>query len=127
MLLVRTKLSPSAIHGIGLFAAENIALGREVWRFEPGFDLDKTVEEVLTLPLHIQEWIKHFGYVDIHLNRHIVAIDDARFINHTDFPNIRQDYARDVYGIDVALRNILVGEEITTDYRTIEKINWLTS
>ena len=40
MLLVRTYLDRSALHGIGVFAAELISATTVVWRFTPGFDLD---------------------------------------------------------------------------------------
>ena len=40
MLLVKTKIGPSKIAGIGLFADEFIAKGTPVWKFEPGFDLE---------------------------------------------------------------------------------------
>jgi SET domain-containing protein len=46
MLLVRTRLAPSAIHGLGVFAAEPIARGAEVWRFTPGFDLDLALRDI---------------------------------------------------------------------------------
>jgi hypothetical protein len=40
MLLVRTRVATSPVHGLGLFAAGYIAHGTEVWRFTPEFDLD---------------------------------------------------------------------------------------
>lgn len=39
MLLIKTKLRPSNIHGLGLFADENICSGQEVWRFQDGLDM----------------------------------------------------------------------------------------
>ena len=38
MMLVKAQLKESPIEGIGVFAAEPIAKGTEVWRFEPQFD-----------------------------------------------------------------------------------------
>ena len=38
MLMVKTRLGPSSIAGIGLFADEDIPAGRVTWRFVPGFD-----------------------------------------------------------------------------------------
>jgi len=126
MLLVKTKLAASSIHGIGLFADEEIAAGTEVWRFVKGFDLDLTPEELADLPAHIREWLAdHFGYLDYHFNRYILPVDDARFINHSDHPNISPDYSLDSYGVDLSLRDIAKNEEITTDYKTFEIDNWL--
>jgi uncharacterized protein len=126
MLLVKTRIEPSPIHGLGLFADRLIPAGAEVWRFLPGFDLEKTPEEVSAMPAIVQAWFKRFGYLDYHLGCYIVSVDDARFINHSDHPNINQDYTIDRYGVDIALRDIKPGEEITTDYRLIEKVNWLS-
>lgn len=41
-------------------------------------------------------------------------------MNHSDTPNVGPDFARDRYGVDVALRDIVAGEEITVDYRLVE-------
>ena len=43
MLLVRVRLAPSPLHGIGVFAVDPIPSGTEVWRFTPGLDLDPGV------------------------------------------------------------------------------------
>jgi uncharacterized protein len=120
MLLVKTKLAPSSIHGLGIFAEEFIPKGTTVWAFQPGFDVEKTPEEVALLPPRALEWIQHYGYRDIQLHRWIICVDDARFVNHSEDPNMKPDYARDPYGMDVACRDIHPGEEITDDYRLIE-------
>ncbi|MGH7542569.1 MAG: SET domain-containing protein [Gemmatimonadota bacterium] len=120
MLRVPTHLRPSAIHGIGVFAAERILAGAEVWRFSPGFDLDLDPSVVEGLPKHLQDWFAHFGYVDFHLDRLVVCLDNARFINHSPAPNLRSDYFVDRYGPDFAARDIEAGEELTADYAEFE-------
>jgi SET domain-containing protein len=124
VLLVRTRVAPSRIHGLGAFAAEPVARGSEVWRFTPGFDLDIDPYLLQLQPEHFREALLHYGYIDPRLNRYILCCDNARFINHSDSPNIAPDLARDRYGVDVALQNIVAGEEITIDYRLIEAA-WL--
>jgi len=126
MLLVKTKLNLSPIHGIGLFADQFIAAGATTWRFEPNFDIEKTAEEIAAMPEHIRLWFKHYAYLDWHVNAFILCVDDARFINHSDDPNVQTDYSAHAYGTDFALRDIQPGEEITIDYRLIEKDNWLS-
>lgn len=121
MLQVATHLGPSTIHGIGVFTDERIRAGSEVWRFSPGFDLDLDPSVVKDLPSHLQEWFAHFGYVDFHLGRLIVCLDDARFINHSSSPNLRSDYSVDRYGPDFAVRDIEAGEELTADYAEFER------
>jgi hypothetical protein len=120
MLLVRTRVDRSAIHGLGLFAAEPLPRGTEVWRFTPGFDLDLDPARLDTLPPTFRERLLHYGYNDPRLERYILCCDDARFINHSDDANVLPDFARDRYGVDVAVRDIAAGEEITTDYLLLE-------
>jgi hypothetical protein len=121
LLQVPTHLRPSSIHGIGVFAAGWISAGSEVWRFSPGFDLDLDPSVVETLPKHLQDWFAHFGYVDFHLDRLVVCLDNARFINHSPAPNLRSDYSADRYGADFAARDIEAGEELTADYAEFER------
>lgn len=121
MLRVPTHLRPSTIHGIGVFAAERIRAGVEVWRFSPGLDLDLDPAIVEDLPIHLQDWFAHFGYVDFHLGRLIVCLDNARFINHSPTPNLRSDYSVDRYGPDFAARDIDAGEELTANYTEFER------
>ena len=62
----------------------------------------------------------HYGYIDPRLNRFILCCDNARFINHSNAPNVGPDLTDDTYGIDTALRDIEPGEEITVDYLLVE-------
>ncbi|HXG17089.1 MAG TPA: SET domain-containing protein [Calidithermus sp.] len=120
MLLVRTRVDRSPIHGLGLFADEPIPKGTDVWRFTPGFDLDLDPGVLDAQPPIVRSRLLHYGYIDRRLGRYILCCDDARFINHSDSPNIGPDFARDRYGVDVALRDIAPGEELTVDYRLLE-------
>lgn len=120
MLLVRVRVERSPIHGLGVFAVEPISCGTEVWRFTPGFDLDLDPALLHTQPEHVRERLLHYGYIDPRLNRYILCCDDARFLNNSDSPNVRPDFTRDPYGVDVAVRDIAAGEEITVDYACVE-------
>lgn len=120
MLLVPVRVGQSAIHGLGAFAVEPISAGTAVWRFTPGFDLDIDPAVLDAQPPHFRRSLLHYGYIDVRLNRLILCCDDARFINHSDTPNVRSDFNLDRYGVDVAIRDIAAGEEITVDYRIVE-------
>src|SRR5215471_14428535 len=112
MLLVRTRLAASAVHGLGLFADESIRAGAEVWRFTPGFDLDLDPALLDGQPALFREAMMHYRYVDPRLGRFILCCDDARFINHSDHSNVGPRFTDDSHGADFALRNIAAGEEI---------------
>lgn len=114
MLLVRTTLRASPIHGIGLFAAEDIASGTLVWRFAPG--LDQRLDDVALAALSdaAREQVLGYAYVDARTGERILCGDDARFFNHSADPNVG-DVPGNPYEC-VALRDIAVGDEITSDY-----------
>ena len=120
MLLVPTRLAPSSIHGFGVFALAPIAKGTPVWRFATGLDMEFSPDIVNGLPEHVRTFFSHYGYLDRNVKRIILCFDDARFVNHSDTPNLATDYAQDRYGLDVALRDIEAGEEITMDYAGFE-------
>ena len=123
MLLVPTRLAQSAIHGFGVFAVAPIAKGTPVWRFAPGLDREFEAGIVETLPPHVRGFFAHYGYLDRNVGRIVLCFDDARFVNHSDMPNVATDYALDAYGVDVALRDIAAGEELTMDYAGFENAN----
>jgi SET domain-containing protein len=120
MLLVRTYLDRSALHGIGVFAAELISATTVVWRFTPGFDLDLDPALIEAQPPHFRERLLHYGYIDPRLDRYILCCDDARFLNHSDDPNLESDFTRERHGVDIAIRDIAAGEEMTVDYARVE-------
>ena len=121
MLLVPTRLAQSPIHGFGVFAIAPIARGTPVWRFAKGLDMDFEAGIVDTLPEHVRTFFSHYGYLDRNVTRIILCFDDARFVTPSDAPNVATDYAQDAYGLDVALRDIAAGEELTMDYGGFEE------
>ena len=121
MLLIPTRLAPSSIHGFGVFTLAPIAKGTPVWRFAKDLDMEFGPDIVDGLPEHVRTFFSHYGYLDRNVQRIILCFDDARFVNHSDTPNIATDYAQDRYGLDVALRDIAADEEITMNYEDFER------
>src|SRR4051812_20328962 len=116
MMLVPTYVAASAIHGLGLFAAQPIAAGTVVWRFAPGLDQIIAPERVGELPAHAREFLERYAFESAFFpGGLLLSFDDTRFINHDDDPNI------DNSGIEsVARRDIASGEELTCDYRELD-------
>ena len=118
MMLVPTKLAPSSIHGIGLFAAQFIPKGTRVWEFTEGFDFTLGQQQIDSLSLPAREQFLHYAYLSKRTARYVLCSDDARFWNHKYLPNTR---ALPLPGDGdelamLATRDIAEGEELTADY-----------
>jgi SET domain-containing protein len=116
MLLIRTKVKKSKIHGLGLFAAQFVSKGTKTWKLKPKIDLVITASEYKKLPKPFRKNIDHHIYQCKFTRKWIFCTDDARFMNHSTKPNIKT--VRGMY--DVALRDIKKGEELTEDYDRFE-------
>ena len=120
MLLVKTRVAPSAIHGLGLFAAEFIPRGAAVWRFAPGFDREFPPEAFAALPSAAQAHTRWFAFVDRASGRWILSGDHACFMNHAPTPNTGAAVNSLPPITTVTLRDIAAGEELTCDYRAFD-------
>ena len=115
MLLVRTFLAPSRIHGIGLFAAQRIASGTVIWKLNPVIDVELAEEDIEALAEAARVQVRKYTYLDAVRSRYVLCGDDARFFNHADDPNCH-DFPDADGGTTVAARDIEEGEELTSDY-----------
>ena len=50
MFLIRTRIGPSRIHGVGVFALEAVPADAVVWRYDPAFDRIITAEDLARSP-----------------------------------------------------------------------------
>lgn len=120
MWLIKTKIDRSSIHGIGLFAEENISVGQRVWQPNGAFDIpvpDDYGYHLLLLPGWSKDLFLRRTYIDPKSGKRMFGIDGDCFVNHSDTPNV--DF--DCFGIGYASRDILVGEELTNSYTQIHE------
>jgi uncharacterized protein len=112
MLLVKTQIGSSKVHGIGLFADQFIPEGTVTWQYHPDFDSAYSESDILKMPATAREIFWKYAYYDKELGLYILCSDDQRFINHEPaFPNIISTPRQ-----DVTARDILAGEELLCDY-----------
>jgi hypothetical protein len=116
MLLVRTRIGPSTIHGIGVFAEERIKKGQSIWIFDSRIDARVPISDLPTFPAPMQAFLRKHGYEEMHEGVHTIVLcgDHARHVNHSDEPNVIDGET------DVAARDIEPGEEITCNYYTFD-------
>ena len=62
MLLVKTYLDKSAIHGLGVFAGQFIRKGTKIWRYVEGFDRAYSPKQFARLPKPAKDFIQKYGY-----------------------------------------------------------------
>lgn len=117
MLLVKTKLGLSTIHGIGLFADQFIPKDTVTWRYNPEFDISFSEEQISRMSEHARERFWEYSYFDKDLKKYVLCFDDLRFINHTSKnPNIISTPKE-----DIAARDIKKGEELLCNYNHYEE------
>ena len=107
---VLATLAPSAIHGVGVFAVQDIKKDSGVYlRWEPRGLLQTTLSKLKpeVKKIIIQRWPPvQDGYPFLHPHE---DVNLGSFINHSDTPNYNQDR-------DCAIKDIKAGEEITENY-----------
>lgn len=108
---VLATIAPSPIHGVGVFAVQNIKKGQKMYiRWVPMGMIQTTLSKLKPEVRKIieQRWPPVVdGYPFVHPHE---DANHLSFMNHSDDPNY-DDKA------DIALRDIKAGEEITEDYR----------
>jgi len=116
MLVVKTTLKESKGKGIGLFADENIKKGSVMWEENPLFYRIIPYYEFRKLGKIQQAFIKKHATEYPGESMFFLDIDDTRFTNHSDNPNIAWSKTKP---IACATRDINKGEEIFCDYTAL--------
>ena len=112
MLLIRTRIGPSRIHGTGVFALEEAAAGAVVWRYEPDFDRLIGDAELAAAPPAFRAFLDTYAYRSLEVPGGVILpCDHARFLNHSDDPNTEERPF-----LSLARGPIGVGDEITCHY-----------
>lgn len=115
MIHVPHYVGKSDIEGVGLFCPRDIYKGTIVYTFDWRFVIVLTEAEISQMPSTMRESVRKYSYRGKGLDRLTGAVyycvDDARFINHSNNPNLVAD--RDAY---IASCHIPANTEILCDY-----------
>ena len=116
MLLVKTRIGVSSVHGIGLFAAQFIPQGTVTWEYHPEFDASYSEDEITQKFPPPRNQVFKYAYFHKELDRHVLCLDDMRFLNHCAHnPNLIATANR-----DIAARDIQKGEELLCNYNCFD-------
>lgn len=115
---------PSKLHGMGIFATEDIREGTVWYRPGPGdllyLDRDQ-FEAIRAISPQLADWFSNYAFYVDPLGVLVFQLD-GNFVNHSDHPNS----ALHEGGVNsVALRDIRVGEEILEDYSQFSGCPWV--
>jgi uncharacterized protein len=125
--MVKCRIAPSIIHGLGLFAVEYISAGTIIWQFDSRIDTVYSLEDYLDLREDQRMALRHYAYVSDDKS-FILCGDHAVFMNHQDNPNTIESYNTSDYGEDIAIRDIQIGDELTTNYKLWDHdVDWKLS
>ena len=110
-----TRLAPSKIHGIGVFAIRNIPENTNPFPDCDNLFFEMPVSDLNRFPKSVRKLALDFLYVDedqlwvpdITLNQMNISF----YLNSSSFPNCRHENGR-----ITTLRSIKRGEELTYDY-----------
>ena len=116
MLIVKTIVKPSTIHGLGLFAEQVIPKGTKTWILNPLVDITYTKEQIETFSEEFRNYLSMYAY-EIEDGKRVLCGDGARHMNHSDNPNIDSIPPYE----DMTNRDILPGEELTINYYLFDK------
>jgi len=119
MLRIKTRVGPSEIHGVGLFADEDVAEGTVIWE-RTSLDLVLLSSDLASLPDVEREFVYEYGTFCRVLDTRFVCLDNTRFMNHaTGLAANVVSTDLQIDSVNIAARRIRRGDEITIDYSTI--------
>ncbi len=115
MLTIRTEVKESKGKGSGVFSLEKISKGQTIWVENPLFYKIISYYEFNRLPNIKQDFIRKYATEYISERMFYLDLDDTRFLNHSDNPNMEWDETQET-STAIALCDINIGDEITCDY-----------
>lgn len=128
---VRPTADPSS--GLGLFAKVRIPKGMVWWRATADnvWRMSRAQYEVLNASelekspasRELLRSIHRYGYIHHAADEMVVALDNSRFVNHSDTPTSGED-PDDPTDHAIALVDIEPGDELTEDYRDYGEDDW---
>ena len=118
MIKIGTTLRPSAIEGVGVFNSQSLEEGEVFASFHPLIDLCIEIENVMNEHQSAKDFI--WRYAAFQRGMLFLSIDNTRFLNHSDTPNLSYIYKSEQDWSYVARSPIPQGRELTIDYRQID-------
>lgn len=123
----------SEIHGVGIFAKEDLELGTTWWWSSPNNVLDITrnvYDRIRIASEHSEIWslflvsIHEYAYYCAKKDALVYHLDNVRYINHSDSPNSIDDIADDLNDMSKLICAVAKDTEITENYCNYGSCPW---
>jgi SET domain-containing protein len=116
---VYTRLRPSKVHGVGVFAIRKIKKGTNIFSGDDADVVWIKKSSLRRLPGEIRKLYEDFAVIrndgtEYGCPKSFNVLTVGWYLNESENPNVRCDKSFDF----LALRDIAVGEELTVDYGT---------
>jgi hypothetical protein len=111
MLIIKTIIWKSKIHWLWLFADQEIKKGELIWEFIFWLDVDLSEKKYKNLDKLSKQFFDNYWWKDKISKNYMLNIDNTRFINHSNNPNI----SHLEYKI-IASKDIKIWEELLDNY-----------
>ena len=119
MIHIRYALKESPLHGVGLYADEDVKVGQVIYTASPTLDLNITEEQFKSLSDAEKREVRWWGFWEAPSKRWHVDFDVTKFVNHEIPGSVTQDTTHSEAYL-VAARDIRAGEEMTQNYLEFE-------
>ncbi|HEY0795458.1 MAG TPA: SET domain-containing protein [Acidisarcina sp.] len=119
---VFTRLRPSQVHGVGVFAIRDIPEGAAVFGTDDGELIEVTDQEARVLPPELRELYTDFCVLrndNFKCPTTFNSLTPSWYLNNSKDPNVASDIDLKFY----AIRDIKAGEELTADYKSYSDNN----
>jgi len=117
MIHISYKTKKSKIHGIGLFADQDIKAGDLIYPPSPLLDVNITEKQFESLTPQEKKEARYYGYFNKKTDKWHVAFDAIRILNHGSGKD--SNVTQDDNMVMTAKRDISKGEELLQDYSEI--------
>jgi hypothetical protein len=94
-----------------------VKAGGLLWRFDARIDRVYSADEIASLPAHVQAYLHTYSTFHEATGLYVLCGDNGRFFNHSATPSTVSNAIS--FGEDHAARDLAIGDELTSDYRTI--------
>jgi hypothetical protein len=112
----------SPLSGRGLFAIRKILKGTIIWRWDKDNERIYTKSQLAKFSKRYQDIVRKYGneYNNQRIN---YSIDASKYWNHSCDPNTAPLTSEILY-MDIAIKDIEIGEEMTFDYSLVMSGKW---